>query len=427
MRVFVLSCSFFVLTLNAFSQQLDGGNGHSIILDQQGNVWTVGRNNFGQLGDSSFTNSSVPKQVKHLPGIKAVSRGYDHSIALDSNGYVYVWGRNNYGQLGIPGADDLTQPMRLPNDSGFVAIEGGHYHSVGLKSDGTVLSWGHDLYGELGNGNREHQIWPVPVMQNDNGVISPLADVVSIASVGYHTLVLKKDGSVWGWGANSMKQLGPGPEYFLYAVPIPGISKMQQIAVGWHHSVGLDSAGKVWVWGSDPAFQFGESNSVWYESPIMFDSLPLIKKVVCGSWHTLAIDDQGRVWGWGKNHYGMLGVGDTISRSRPVLIPELHDIVDVGAGCFQSIALDAEGNLFSFGDNPTGALGLGTHERCFSPKMMLVNINGLLATVPEEATETKRSDPGLIIGIVISVLFLCSLLMNVVFYRRLRKMRAVAR
>lgn len=65
-----------------YAQTVDGGNGHTLILDKQGHVWTSGRNNYGQLGDSSLKNAAVPKKVQHLPVIAAIARGYDHSIAL---------------------------------------------------------------------------------------------------------------------------------------------------------------------------------------------------------------------------------------------------------------------------------------------------------------------------------------------------------
>ncbi|HSH66593.1 MAG TPA: hypothetical protein VLB84_12575 [Bacteroidia bacterium] len=185
------SIVFLILHALALSSQIvDGGNGHALILDKKGNVWTIGRNNYGQLGDSTLENSTTPKKVEQLHNIIAISRGYDHSIALDKNGDLFLWGRNNYGQLGCPSVNDQLTPQKLPNHTNFIAIEGGYWHTVALKRDGTVWCWGHNYFAELGDGTREHRSWPVQVRQISNDKISVLTDVIEIASVGYHTLAL---------------------------------------------------------------------------------------------------------------------------------------------------------------------------------------------------------------------------------------------
>ncbi len=410
-----------ILTLRLHAQIVDGGNGHALILDKQGNVWAIERNNFGQLGDSTLENSPIPKKVKSLNHIKAISRGYDHSIALDKNGNLYLWGRNNYGQLGCASSNDQSTPQQLPNHTNFIAAEGGHWHTVGLKNDGTVWCWGHNYYAQLGNGTREHSSWPVQVLQTANSKISILDYVISIASVGSHTLALKKDSTVWAWGSNSFNQLGKKLDVLHqpYAIKVDGIPKVKEIAVGWHHSVALDYNGKIWIWGSDPAFQYKEETRKHYSHPIQLDGLPKITKIACGSWHSLAIDENKKVWAWGKNHYGMLGTGDTISRSNPIQIETLENIIDIGGGCFQSIAVDTSGALFTFGDNPSGQLGLGNFSRCYSPKLMPIDLNGFIVNksiFTEEKKSTFKNNNTM--KIALYFLLSISLLLNVVLLKR---------
>ena len=79
---YFLTVTFLIASISAKSQQVDGGNGHAIILDSNGIVYTIGRNNFGQIGDSTFINTSVPKEVSRLPKAMRISRGYDHSLAI---------------------------------------------------------------------------------------------------------------------------------------------------------------------------------------------------------------------------------------------------------------------------------------------------------------------------------------------------------
>ncbi|MEZ4907977.1 MAG: hypothetical protein R2771_10160 [Saprospiraceae bacterium] len=220
----------FLFIVDIFSQSVDGGNGHSLILDREGNVYAIGRNNYGQLGDSTYINSSIPKLVSRLPKIKVISRGYDHSLAIDSSGNIWEWGRNNYGQLGTVLANDYNVPQKLKGHSNFKSVEGGHWHTVALKNDGTVWSWGHNYYGELGSGDREHSSFPVQVVK-ENG--EKLTNIKAITCVGYHTLALDNDGNVFSWGGNEFGELGHFDNKIQpFAKKIKQLNSITDIAVG---------------------------------------------------------------------------------------------------------------------------------------------------------------------------------------------------
>jgi hypothetical protein len=91
-----------------------------------------------------------------------------------------------------------------------VAIAAGELHSLALKSDGTVVGWG----------------W------NDDGQATPpagLTGVVAIAAGGRHGLALKSDGTVGGWGWNAFGQ----------ATPPAGLSGVVAIAAGYYNSLAL--------------------------------------------------------------------------------------------------------------------------------------------------------------------------------------------
>lgn len=394
----LISLALLLLPFCLSAQQVDAGNGHAIILDDHGRVWTVGRNDHGQIGDSTLQNRPVPTLVKGLPPIKVISRGYDHSLALDSTGTIWSWGLNNYGQLGSSILRDQTTPYQLSYHTGFVAIEGGHWHTVAIHKDSSVWAWGHNFYGELGNLNREHSQYPNGVYARtwEDSTPRPLRRITRIACVGYHTLALDADGRVWTWGSNDFNELGyQSGSIQNYAMPVPGIPPMQDVAVGWHHSVALDRNGNVWAWGSDPSKQYKESTVKFYAKPFRVPGLPPIRSIACGSWHTLALDAQGKVWGWGKNHFGMLGKGDSTSTSVPVRIPALNDITQVGGGCFQSLAVDRQGKIWTFGDNPSGQLGINSCERSHIPRQMLVDIHGNLdAPAPQAQQPEDSAEPG---------------------------------
>lgn len=108
------------------------------------------------------------------------------------------------------------------------------------------------------------------------------------------------------------------------------------------------------------------------------------------------------------------------------MVKNLKNIVDIGGGCFQSIALDSSGKLFTFGDNFSGQQGIGNFSRCYSPKLMTLDINGIFAVDTLAITKNKISseEPGLntdfIFKIIKYILFLSSIVLNVVLYRKLK-------
>jgi len=116
----------------------------------------VGNNSNGQLGIGTTTNSLTPVVVSLPAGVTpvAVAAGVFHSVALGSNGVVYDWGYNAFGQLGNSTYSDSSTPVAvtLPGSVSATRISAGQYMTEALASNGNVYTWGDGAYGELGNG-----------------------------------------------------------------------------------------------------------------------------------------------------------------------------------------------------------------------------------------------------------------------------------
>jgi len=83
------------------------GNSHTGIIKQDGSVWMCGLNNFGQLGDDSNNNVPNPYFKKSIDisdmdisNAVAISCGGLHTGIVKQDGSVWMCGRNNFGQLG---------------------------------------------------------------------------------------------------------------------------------------------------------------------------------------------------------------------------------------------------------------------------------------------------------------------------------------
>lgn len=100
-----------------------GGYHHTLALIDDGTVWAFGLNDLGQVGDGSTTHRLRPVQVSGLSGIRAVAAkggggdtapgGHGHSLALDDAGQVWAWGCNGHGELGDGTTTDRQTPVAV--------------------------------------------------------------------------------------------------------------------------------------------------------------------------------------------------------------------------------------------------------------------------------------------------------------------------
>src|SRR5271156_3677748 len=85
---------------------------------------------------------------------------------------------------------------------------GGGSEQIVMKSDGTVWDWGANSWGELGDGTTSNADLPVQVL--GPGGSGDLAPVAAIQGGELHNTALKANGTVWSWGLNKYGQLGDG-------------------------------------------------------------------------------------------------------------------------------------------------------------------------------------------------------------------------
>jgi alpha-tubulin suppressor-like RCC1 family protein len=110
------------------------GDGHSLFIKTDGSFWGMGYNDFGQLGDGTTTWRNLPEPLG-VPvlssGVAKVAAGKDHSLFIKTDGSLWTMGKNDYGQLGDGSTTTRAMPVQI--DTNVVQISGGKHHSGYIK------------------------------------------------------------------------------------------------------------------------------------------------------------------------------------------------------------------------------------------------------------------------------------------------------
>jgi alpha-tubulin suppressor-like RCC1 family protein len=131
-----------------------GGN-FSVLLMNDGSVYSTGINIDGQLGlnDNNFRSRWTKNTFfDSISKVIDIGVGPNFTTFLLANGDVYTTGNNSYGQFGNSTKTSSNIPIKA-NISNVKKISVGAGHVVVTKNDGTAWSYGKGSHGQLGNGN----------------------------------------------------------------------------------------------------------------------------------------------------------------------------------------------------------------------------------------------------------------------------------
>ena len=254
------------------------GDGSSCLILDTLELLCWGHNNRGQIGDYSTFDSYSPMTVgfDKITSVSDVALGFQFTCAIENQGDVYCWGNNNYGQSGDDSSSEILSPNLVLAADGdptvYLSTSASSHFICALKYSGALFCWGDNSDGQLGTKNIPYSNEPQLIQLADNLSFEQI-DVGPDYACG-----ITNNSQLYCWGSNSNGKLGIGSENYSSVetpqlVVMPDNNQISEIALAWDHSCAIDKSGNILCWGANSFSQLGSGNQLEAVSPV-YSSTP---------------------------------------------------------------------------------------------------------------------------------------------------------
>ena len=330
------------------------------VCDSNNQLYGWGHNEYGELGNGTYINTSTPVPALGMTHVKFYTTGYV-SAAIKEDNTAWVWGEGL--AVGFLPSGFSINPIQVLNEVKFV--DAGIDHVVFVKNDSTVWAVGQNSAGQLGNGTTSQNNTPITVPVQMQGI----TNAVRAVALGYESTNSYGAGATAILLANGTVKLTGGKSWFSpvnsnVPITVPGLVNIVDIKGNTLAAYALNAVGEVYVFGSGDA-QYGTlglgGTTSNYVPPtkIVFPAgaAPIIALSSNNDGYScLALDENGKVYGWGYNIYGQLGSGNNINVTTPTLVDS--NAIDIFAGENFSYLLKSNNTLWATGQSGyNGATG----------------------------------------------------------------------
>ncbi len=294
---------------------------------------------------------------------KMVSAGISHTVAIKNDGTLWAWGYNGYGQLGcVCFSAPPVSIQQTGAENNWKMVSAGSYHTLAIKKNGTLWAWGSNLYGSLGDSTKIDKKTPIQIGKDSNWI--------SVDAGSDNSFAIKKDSTLWAWGKNTNGNLGIGSNNSsLIPIQIGTAKDWIKVSAGFYHTLGVKSNGTLWAWGQNNYSQLGDGgalSSINYPKQVGIDSNWI--DMSAGGQHNLSLKIDGTLWAWGDNTKWLCGTGVAGTVYTPTKVGTDSNWVSISAFGFSgSMATKKDNTLWGWGINTTGQIGNGNNATKFYP------------------------------------------------------------
>lgn len=137
--------------------------------------------------DTTPRVAPLPPQKISLPGTTSpviqIACGLHHTVALTQNGEVFTFGNNQFGQLGTGDTQPYIGPVQVKLNSFIVQVAAGSNHTVLLSSRGVIYTFGSYSKGQLGRSDVQQNVNFLDEFQKVDANEDGQSDVSNVASM----------------------------------------------------------------------------------------------------------------------------------------------------------------------------------------------------------------------------------------------------
>ena len=352
-----------------------------------------GSNAFGEFGNSTTTGSPSPVEVAAELGTitKGMIVGQDggytgNTFLLNSAGELYGVGYNGLGILGNNSTNNSTEFVRIGETLGTVVDFCASYANLMFKTnDGKVYITGNNSVGQAGLGNTNTPI-KVPTQ-----IGSSLGTISKFLPMGNNTFVLTDDGKLYGAGNNDHGILGSSASTTFKRIGDDSVGTVVDFkAQTWNGDsptimLFINSDGMLYGVGANSNKTIDDSSTNKITTPTQIGSSNgTIVKFTGTINFVYYINSNGELFGRGSNSSGLGGNGTTSGTISDTQIGStLGSIADVYLSEITNSAIirTTAGEIYALGANANGKLASGSVGSTISTPTQIGSTLGSIADV----------------------------------------------
>jgi alpha-tubulin suppressor-like RCC1 family protein len=251
-----------------------------------------------------FFNGIKSRAGWHFSGMLLALASFSCALTAHAGSNVVAWGAGT--NVSISDYNESGQSIIPANLTNAVFVAGGWQHSLALKADGTIEGWGSNSVGQTN------------LPAGTNYVAIDCGDLDSVA--------LRSDGTVVAAGDSDF--------YGEDDVP-PNLSNVVSIACGYYHVLALKADGTLAAWGGQGSVNYGQGS--------VPAGITNVVAIAAGGDHNLVLESDGALFAWGDGYSGDTNIPAGLS-----------NVVAIAAGGDYNLALKSDGTLFAWGGDEDG-------------------------------------------------------------------------